>query len=270
MSNENPDPLTQLWQTLASLEAERSPHVLVQLIGVKGSAPQNAGAKMIVQREGLPVGTVGGGKIEAAAIRSARVFLEKTALENPHIEEVEWNLQRDIGMSCGGSVRLLFEARYVTSWTVAIFGAGHISQSLIPLLLPLPVSLICVDPRREWLDRLPVAANLRLIESAGPEWVCELPTNAAMLSITQGHGTDLPILDLALQRGDFAFLGCIGSEVKAHKLRTELREKGHSEEKVASLHCPLGLDIGNNHPQEIAISIAAQLLAHRDKRGEIL
>jgi xanthine dehydrogenase accessory factor len=259
------DSTAALWIELARLEEERQPHTLVQLIEVRGSAPQNVGAKMIVLPHGLPIGTVGGGKIEAAAIRYAREILTDNPSREPLIREVEWNLQHDIGMTCGGAVRLLFEARHARPWTVAIFGAGHISQVLIPILLPLPATLLCIDSRSEWLDRLPHAGNLRPIRTQPLEdQINLLPAGTFIVSITQGHTTDLPILSRALQQGTFGFLGCIGSEVKGAKLRSELTAQGHPPDLIARLHCPLGLPLGSNHPQEIAISIAAQLLQQRD------
>jgi xanthine dehydrogenase accessory factor len=259
-----------LWSDLAECEARCVPHVLVILLETKGSAPQSAGAKMLVREQGLPLGTVGGGKIEAAAIRFARELLPG---DGPGLElrEVEWNLQRDIGMTCGGAVRLLFHARRFSAWTIAIFGAGHIVQALVPVLQTLDASVVCFDSRSEWLEKLPRHPRFaaRLMENPA-EAVKELPERAFVLSITQGHGTDVPVLIEAFRRGCFPFVGCIGSDVKARKLRGELEAAGISREEVGELRCPLGLPIGGNEPAEIAISIVAQLLMEREEgRGGI-
>lgn len=262
------DSMTDVWRKLADLEATRTPHVLVQVLSSKGSVPQDPGSKMVVEDSGHPTGTVGGGKMEAAAIRLAREMLAGEESDAPVLREVEWNLQSDLGMSCGGAVRLLFEARYSMAWRVTIFGAGHVAQALVPVLIPLPVSLECVDPRADWLEKLPTAPNLRLIHLKQPEdHVQSLPPATFILAITQGHTTDLPILNAAMAAGSFGFLGCIGSKVKAAKLRAELLAAGHPPELVDTLHCPLGLEIGTNHPHEIALSIAAQLLTERDLRS---
>ncbi|MFM8982913.1 MAG: XdhC family protein [Spartobacteria bacterium] len=257
------NPSVPFWSELADCEARGVPHVLVMLMETKGSTPQSAGAKMLVRENGLPYGTVGGGKIEAAAIRFARELLLG---DGPGLvlREVEWNLQRDIGMTCGGAVRLLFHVRRFSAWTIAIFGAGHIAQALVPLLQTLDASVVCFDSRPEWLEKFPSHPRFaaRLMENPA-EAVRDLPERAFVLSITQGHGTDVPVLIEAFRRG-FPFIGCIGSEVKARKLRGELEAAGISNEVAGGLRCPLGLPIGGNDPAEIAISIAAQLLKERD------
>jgi xanthine dehydrogenase accessory factor len=99
-----------------------------------------------------------------------------------------------------------------------------------------------------------------------PDEVAGLTDDTYLLCMTQGHGTDLPILLKALQsEKDFPFIGVIGSDVKAKKLRKELVDAGVNEDRVKRIASTLGLPLGNNTPQEIAISIAAQLLALRDR-----
>ncbi|MFQ3670005.1 MAG: xanthine dehydrogenase accessory protein XdhC [Verrucomicrobiia bacterium] len=250
-----------LFITAARWEESRTPHVWVILLGFRGSAPQEAGAKMLVPRDGLPLGTVGGGKIEAAALRRARALLEGEEV-SPQL--VVWNLQTDLGMTCGGEVTLWFEARHRRPWQVAIFGAGHVAQALVRVLLPLEVNLWCFDPRSEWLDQLPAHPALRRSAEPDPEVaVASLPPGTALVSLTRGHATDLPVLRAALQRGDFSFVGCIGSRSKAATLRKELRAAGLPATSIQHLVCPVGLPLGNDTPPEIALSIAAQLLQVR-------
>lgn len=242
------------------------PHVLVTVVAARGSAPQDAGAKMVVTAEGLVAGTVGGGKIEAAAIRRA---LAMPAEKQISPELVTWNLQRDVGMTCGGEMQVLFEPFGGSAWTIAVFGAGHVSQALIPVLAPLACRLFCFDSRADWLARLPVSGNLRTVHADSPvAMLAELPADAFVLLMTQGHSTDLPILREALLRHAFPFVGVIGSASKRATLERELRESGVSPERIASFQCPLGLPLGTNHPQEIAISIAAGLLTIRDQARE--
>ena len=253
---------TNLWRVLAEFEDSRVPHVLVTLIGVRGSAPAPVGAKMVVAGGGLPHGTVGGGKVEAVAVQRAREILDGGG----GIERVVWNLQRDIGMTCGGEVELLFEPRCFSGWTVAVFGAGHVAQALVPLLLTLDVRVLCFDPRADWISRLPKSRRLAAeVCGNAVEAVDRLPADAFVCSITQGHASDLPVLEGAFRRGCFPFVGCIGSGAKAARLRGDLVRAGISEADLGRLRCPLGLDIGGNSPQEIAVSIAAQLLQERDR-----
>lgn len=171
-------------------------------------------------------------------------------------------------MTCGGAVKLYFEPHLEggTSWHIAIFGAGHVTQALLPVLNPLPCTIHVYDSRPEWLARVPRAWNVRtecVAELASI--VANLPDETFVLCMTQGHKTDRPILAQALLRRNFPYLGCIGSEAKAKILRNELLADGLTQQRASEFHCPIGLPFGSNHPHEIALSIAAQLLAERDR-----
>jgi xanthine dehydrogenase accessory factor len=263
--------LELIWEEAARLQAARQPYVLIQVLGGRGSVPADIGSRLLFQPGRPLLGTVGGGRIEAAALRRAAELLAGATPDAVRLEEKTWNLQRDIGMTCGGEVHLLWEVHNARPWTVAIFGAGHVVQALMPVLLPLPVTLYCSDERAEWIARLPQTPNLHAgVREEPASLVAELPSGAFILSITQGHRTDVPVLLQALGRDDFPFVGCIGSKAKAATLRAELRGLGVAEEALQRLVCPVGLPLGSNHPQEIAISIAAQLLQERDSNKNAL
>jgi xanthine dehydrogenase accessory factor len=237
--------------------------MMVTLVECLGSAPQDAGARMLVTAAGLHAGTVGGGRVEAKAIAHALSMLEAA---QPLPQLVSWTLKGDVGMTCGGSVRFFFEPFRTAVWRIAIFGAGHIAQALVPLLLKLKCDLTVCDPRREWLEKLPSAPRLRTLALADPaEFVDTLPGGAFVVCMTQGHSTDLPVLRRALEQDRFPFIGVIGSKAKAAVLQRDLVKGGLSEQRAAGFHCPIGLDFGTNDPAEIAISIGAQLLTERDR-----
>jgi xanthine dehydrogenase accessory factor len=240
------------------------PFVLVTLVEALGSTPQDAGAKMLVTSKGIHSGTVGGGKVEVAALKLAAEFLEKGEAKPRFLS---WTLKGDVGMTCGGSVKFYFEPHFGSGpWNIAVFGAGHIAQALIPVLAPLPCAITCTDPRPEWIERLPRASNLRAIQSESPEsLVPSLPDGTFVLVMTMGHATDRPILRRALTERNFPFIGVIGSHAKADILRRELVAEGVTAEQASRFHCPVGLEFGTNHPHEIALSIAAQLLSERDR-----
>ena len=140
-------------------------------------------------------------------------------------------------------------------------------QALVPVLAPLDCQLTVVDPRQEWLDRLPRAGSARYRRHDQPEeLVPEMPDHAFLLCLTKGHATDRPVLQRALAERNFPFIGVIGSAAKAAVLRRELIAAGLAPERAARFHCPVGLDFGSNHPHEIALSIAAQLITERDRR----
>lgn len=258
------------YEQLVALERAGAPFVLVVLVEALGSTPQDTGAKMLVTPAGLHAGTVGGGRVEAQAIAFAQELLASTATgtERNRPRFVSWTLKGDVGMTCGGAVKLYFEPHLgsAAAWTIAIFGAGHVAQALVPVLLPLPCAIRLYDTRPEWIARLPRAWNLHAESVPDLAAVIDtLPADAFVLCLTQGHKTDRPILQRALATRSFPYLGCIGSDAKAAVLRRELVADGLSPERAAQFHCPVGLDFGTNHPHEIALSIAAQLLSVRDK-----
>ena len=266
MSDDAPADEPSIYERLVALETSATPFVLVTLVESLGSVPQDTGAKMLVTAAGLHAGTVGGGRVEAQALALAREILSQPGPESARPRFVNWSLKGDVGMTCGGSVKLYFEPHPATVWPIAIFGAGHIAQALLRVLIPLPCHLVCFDPRADWLERLPRARNLRAEPLADlASAVDALPARAFVLCMTQGHQTDLPVLHRALATRGFPFVGVIGSEAKAAVLRRELIAGGLAPARAAQFHCPVGLDFGTNHPHEIALSIAAQLLAERDR-----
>jgi xanthine dehydrogenase accessory factor len=255
------------YEKLVTLEREGAAFVLVTLVEALGSVPQDTGAKMLVTSSGLHAGTIGGGRVEAQALTLAQELLAKND-GAPRFES--WTLKGDVGMTCGGAVKLYFEPHPAggAAWTIAIFGAGHVAQALVPVLAPLPCKLVVFDPRAEWLEKIPRARNLTITPLADlAPAIDALPADAFVLCMTQGHKTDRPILHRALATRNFPFVGVIGSESKAAVLRRELIADGLAPALAEKFHCPVGLDFGTNHPHEIALSIAAQLLTLRDRHS---
>jgi xanthine dehydrogenase accessory factor len=257
-------------ERLAELAASGLPFASVMLVDAVGSTPQDAGSKMLVTATGLDMGTVGGGRVEAKAIAHAQGMLGEPGSSSPRSQLLEWNLQRDVGMTCGGVVKLFFELYNHNQWQIAIFGAGHVAAAVIHCLLPLPCRITCIDPRSEWLAKLPDDPRLRkACTDDPPAEVASLPAAAFVLCMTMGHRTDRPILEeIFRQDRRFPYLGVIGSAAKRAVLRRELLAAGVAEEQADSFRCPIGLPIGTNMPGEIAISVVAQLLQERDALPE--
>lgn len=250
-----------IWEDCQKLSEEGKSFVMVTMTGVRGSAPQEVGAKMLVTTEGLFSGTIGGGKVEMAAITKSKEILTG---DQKDPEAVTWNLQKDIGMSCGGEVVLLFEHHHMTSWPIIIFGAGHVSQALTRLLSKLNCQVTCVDSREEWISKL---EGVKAIHHPIPkEMVTSFSPKSFFISMTMGHAHDVPILlEISKHAPDCPYVGVIGSDVKGIKIKKELKDAGVSEEFIKKLRVPMGLPLGNNQPWEIAISIAAELIKVRDE-----
>jgi len=239
-------------ERLAELAAAGQPFVLVTLAEAVGSTPQDAGAKMLVDAVGLQAGTIGGGRLEQQAIAAAQAMLAEPTARPCTL--VEWNLKRDVGMTCGGSVRLLFEAYHLHPWRVVVFGAGHVGQAVVRCLLLLDCRVVCID----------VSCLERVCLEEPAAFVPQLSDTDVVICMTMGHATDLPILRAIFQAGlRPAYLGVIGSRAKREVLRRELEAAGISAAAIDPLRCPVGLPIGGNQPGEIAISLVAEVLQVR-------
>lgn len=256
------------YEKLQGLLLQNRAFVSVTMVKGIGSIPQVPGAKMLVTSEGLYHGTIGGGKLEKRTIEEALQLLAEPD-QQPATRLVEWSLGQDIGMTCGGSVSLFFERFNPNHWHIVVFGAGHVAQALIPMLLTLDCRVTCIDPRKEWLAQLPTSPKLNCVLAEHmPAQVPLLPDNAFVVLVTMGHTTDKPILLEILRTRSFPYVGAIGSRAKAIRLRNEITEAGLPESAKQAFFCPIGLDLGSNHPQEIAISIAAQLIQERDRMNQ--
>ena len=254
-------------ERLAELARSREAFVSVTMVEAVGSTPQDAGSKMLVTAGGLSSGTVGGGKVEHKAIEHAKQMLAETGSDARANELVEWNLQRDVGMTCGGVVKLYFETYNHCDWRVVVFGAGHVAGALIQCLSQLDCQVTCIDPRQQWLDKIADRDLLTKLQDDDPRsQVANLRDDSFVLCMTMGHATDRPILEEIFRQGrEFPFLGVIGSKAKRSVLKRELLAAGISEAQVDSFHCPIGLPLGTSQPGEIAVSIAAQLIQQRDQ-----
>src|SRR5437868_7094598 len=127
--------MTTFFEELAGFMATETPLVTVTVVDTAGSVPQDRGAKMIVTAEGLHHGTVGGGKVETKAIAEAQRMLRGELPATTHF--VQWNLAKDVGMTCGGIVKLYFEVHNARGWNIVVFGAGHVANALVTMLIQL-------------------------------------------------------------------------------------------------------------------------------------
>jgi xanthine dehydrogenase accessory factor len=236
-------------------------YVLVTLLATAGSTPRNGGCKMLVC-EDASFDTIGGGHLEFAVIKQARALL----LENTNSQKIEhYPLSSKLGQCCGGATNVLFEVFTQHTQHLAIFGAGHVSQALVPIVAQLPLQISWVDNRQAMLDDIakqPLPSNVKLVCSEAPEeFIAQLPSKAWTLIMTHNHQVDFDIVLAALVRDDLNFVGMIGSDTKARRFRTRLAHKGLTQTNIDRLVSPVGvLDIPGKRPIEVAVSMAAQLI----------
>ncbi|GAA1537277.1 MULTISPECIES: xanthine dehydrogenase accessory protein XdhC [Brevibacterium] len=253
--------------TAAELRASRVPAVLVTLAAVRGHAPREAGAKLIVTADDLH-GTIGGGNLEMTAVTRAREILASESSSAPEMLTLRLNDKAPAKYGrqcCGGEVNVLLEPLPVPA-SVAIFGIGNIGLELTRILARHDIDVHVSDSRPEHLEELdrlepPVAAIHREFAVVGEEVLTVLPAGTHVLIMTHDHAEDLHLCDAALTRGDLGSIGLIGSSAKWQRFRKNLIAEGHTPETVDTIDCPIGLsDLPGKQPATIALSVAADLL----------
>jgi xanthine dehydrogenase accessory factor len=259
---------------LQHLRAARRPAVIVTLAMVRGHAPRNGGAKMVVAPH-AEYGTVGGGNLEATAVRRARELLVEGAAEPELLTlTLSEKATTEYGVQCcGGEVTMLLEPVPVVP-AVAIFGVGHVGLELARILARQRIELDLVDSRAGMLsaERLGVpgstgvltdaVATVRVHHLPVPESALpELPPGAHVLVMTHDHVEDLAIVESSLRTPGLGSIGLIGSRSKWARFATRLREAGFDDEDLARVSTPIGIDgIRSKEPAAIAVSVAARVL----------
>ncbi len=247
------------WQRLAQLE---QPAVIATVVRVAGSAPREPGARMLVFPDGRLEGTLGGGRLEQRVCAEARALLDEG---RPHAFRT-YRLNPSEDQCCGGEVDVFLE-RLAPAPRVLLFGAGHVGQAVARALAPLPFRVTVVDARAEYAtrERFPEAHHdvvcAEPVEGLGR--LSFIPEQTYALIFTHSHKLDLLLVSLLLAR-PLRYLGLIGSRTKWARFRSALLERGFSEADLARVTCPVGIGVGGKQPEEIAVSVVAQLLAVRD------
>ena len=268
---------------LQDLRSQRTPAVVVTLALVRGHAPRNGGAKMVVS-PGEVFGTVGGGNLEATAIDRAREMLAAGSAE-PELLSLTLSDKAvtEYGVQCcGGEVTMLLEPMRVTP-TVAIFGIGHVGLELSRILARHELDLHLIDSRREMLapDRVGVpgasgvfadsVARVHITHAPVPEAALTgLPPGAHVLVMTHDHVEDLAVVDQSLRTDGIASIGLIGSSSKWSRFRKKLLELGQTESDLARVTTPIGIpEVSGKQPAVIAVSVAARVLQLIDEAAPV-
>ena len=257
------------------LEAGRAA-MLCTVTDSRGSVPRGTGARMLVLEGGEALGTIGGGAVEYQAVQFARELLEQG-----RSAERTYGLAPggDADMICGGEVDVRFrclapsdvrELEAITrEWApadrVLLFGGGHVARALAKVLSLADYSVEVWDQRPEAVTPalFPDAAALRCgAWEAALEALAPVAAEDYVVVMTPGHQADFTVLAQVLKT-PAKYIGCIGSRSKAAAVRSRLLEAGFSEGEVDRVRSPIGLPIGGKAPGEIAVSVAAEMIACR-------
>ncbi|MFB3779519.1 MAG: XdhC family protein [Bryobacteraceae bacterium] len=239
---------------------------LATIVEVRGSIPSYETAKLLVREDGSMAGTVGGGCVEAEVWNAAREVIET---ERP--KRLTFNLGQDAaydnGLICGGQLDIYVEP-IIPQPRVIIFGAGHISRSLEEIARIAGFATVVVDDREAFAnrERFPEAGEVLagIYEEVFPR--LRITESTYVIIVTRGHRDDMRVLRWAVGT-PARYIAMIGSKRKVIAVVKELEKEGIPRESFERIHAPMGLEIGAVTPEEIAISVAAEMVAVRRNAG---
>lgn len=264
--------------TAAAWLASGDPAIVIEVTTALGSAPREAGTRMLVGME-RSAGTVGGGHLEFKAIEVARKMLRE---REQAAREVHYPLGPALGQCCGGAVTLTFsplDERSLRAWPkeaprfhLHLYGAGHVGRAIVNALAPLNVKVQWIDEREaEFPPDAEIPPHVEKICVDAVEGEVNLaPRGSFYLVLTHQHDLDMRIGEAILRRGDFGFFGLIGSKTKRNRFIHRFVERGISQAVIDRMTCPIGVPgIEGKEPEVIAVAVVAQLL-HADSARRAL
>jgi xanthine dehydrogenase accessory factor len=253
-----------VYTEIVRLREEGRRGALATIINVRGSIPSFETAKMLVRDDGSIVGTIGGGCVEAEVITAAQEVMRE---EKP--QTLTFNLNQNpkynSGLVCGGTLEVFLEPVLPVA-QLYLFGAGHVAHALYKVARFAGFDVTVIDDRETYAnrERFPEARD---IYAEDFEHACAQVApnaNSFLVIVTRGHADDMRILRWALNNDiQCRYLGMIGSQRKFLAIRKELETEGIPAEQFDRIHSPVGIDIGAITPEEIAVSVAAEMIAAR-------
>jgi len=253
---------TEFFQELKEAFSKDQPFVLCTVIETTGSSPGTVGQKMIVNRDGTTVGTIGGG-VNEERVRVAAVDLFK----NGTARIITFNLANPLEGSdpvCGGEARVFIELQ-AHEPRMVIFGAGHIGRTLARMASLARFQVSLVDERQEFANQALFAPEIETICSPYAEAVemARLDRRCHVVVVTPGHLKDREVLEKVLQK-EAAYVGLVSSAKKMLEMKQAFIASGLDAKKVENLFAPIGINLGSTTPEEIAVEILAQIVAFRN------
>ncbi len=254
---------TTIFQEIEASQQRGERIAIATVIKTVGAAPCGVGSKILVHADGQYTGSFAGqvtdGKVVEEglrAIREGRTYLTHIHLDPDQGEAVG---------SCGATLEVFFEVLRPEPRLI-IVGAGYVAQALTRLAAHLDFHTIVIDDRRDLADPQIFADSVQLTFGAIPQTIRELVPDESswVVIVTRGHSLDKDALQAALE-SQAAYIGMIGSPGKVRRIFKDLLKEGFSRERLAQIHAPIGLDLGAETPDEIALSIAAEMVMLRKK-----
>jgi xanthine dehydrogenase accessory factor len=254
--------MDDIYQEIVKVKTEGGEAALVTVVSASGSTPREEGAKMLVKPDGSIVGTIGGGSLEAQIIEEAVKVIRQGKPKRLH-RSLTAREAGEEGMICGGDLEVFIEPILNPS-TLYIFGGGHIALALTKMGKMVGFKIAVIDDRAEFAsaERFPEAEVVLADEFTKSFARLKIDKLSYIVIVTHGHKHDEVVLEWAVGT-PARYIGMIGSKTKNATIFSHLRDRGISEEQLDRVHAPIGLDIGAQTPEEIAVSILAELIKVR-------
>jgi xanthine dehydrogenase accessory factor len=251
--------MDELFNEIAKVSSEGGSGALATVIQVRGSAPREVGSKIFIKADGSLVGSIGGGTLEATIVREAKSVLREGKAKMLHFDLTGEEAEGD-QMLCGGEMDIFIEP-ILPQPTLYLFGAGHISLSISKIAKMVGFRVVVIDDRADFANpgRFPEADQIVAEDFSTSLPRSRINDSSYIAIVTRGHQFDEEVLEWAVQT-EARYIGMIGSKKKNEVVFAHLRSKGISGEKLAQVYAPIGLDIGAEKPEEIAVSIVAELI----------
>ena len=251
-----------IYEEIVRLTREERPFALATVTENSGSSPRKAGAKMLVYEDGSILGSVGGGQVEADTIKAAQ-----KGLCNGKPCTLPFVLSEEHGFACGGAMKVYVEP-HCNAPHLVLFGAGHVGKATASLAKGCGFRVTVVDERPECVSREQISCADRLLclgvkEAYGR---LKLDSNSYVVIATPDLVSDFDAVRGALH-SEVGFIGLLGSRRKRELLLKTLSDEGVTQEQRARIITPVGMAIGAETPEEIAVSIVGQLIQERKKHG---
>jgi xanthine dehydrogenase accessory factor len=251
-----------IYEEIVRLRQQGRRAAVATIVNVRGSIPSFETAKMLVRDDGSIVGTVGGGCVEAEVWQAAREVMES---EKPR--SLTFNLNQnpkyDTGLVCGGTLEIFVEP-VLPIPVVFLFGAGHVAHSIYKVARVAGFDVVVTDDRETYAsrERFPDAREIHADDFERVTAQLAPSENSFVVIVTRGHRDDMRVLAWAVNT-NARYIGMIGSKRKTISIYRELEAQGIPAEKFERVHAPIGLDIGAITPEEIAVSVVAEMIAVR-------
>ncbi len=254
--------MEDIFEETARIKREGEKAALATIISVKGSAPREEGAKMLIREDGTFLGSIGGASIEAEVCHEATRVMSEEKAKLLHFDLTGREIAEE-GMICGGVMDVFVEP-ILPQPTLYIFGGGHISFSLAKIAKMVGFRVVVIDDRSEFANpkRFPEADETLADDFQVVFPKLKINKSSYIVIVTRGHLSDETVLEWAV-RTDAKYIGLIGSKKKVSTLFLNLQSRSTPTEVLERVHAPIGLDIYAETPEEIGVSILGEIIKVR-------